>query len=76
MISMHLIAASIRTRSRLRLSRSLPRAKDAASRLASNMWRKRTRSLGGILNGGRTQDFVAEIWAEFAQCSQVNFACE
>jgi hypothetical protein len=38
------------------------------------MWRKRTKSLGGILNGGRTQNLVAEIRAQLAWCPQVDFA--
>ena len=63
MISIERISASAKTRSRSRSPHWRPVPNSVASRAASSMWRKRTTSLGGILNGGCTQNLIAEISA-------------
>src|SRR5437868_3803522 len=72
MISIHLTKASVSTLSFRRIAAIRPAPMVIASWAASRMWRKRTRSLGGILDGRVLHDLVPEIRAQLAGSAEIN----
>src|SRR3990172_5104073 len=74
MISTHFTRPNIQTWSVSKSGRPRPFASLTAAWAASNMWRNRIRSSGGILDLGGLDNLLPEVAAKFGRGGEVNFS--